>query len=267
MPALLNIAESQPLAIISDTHANLTALEAVLQDISRRGIEQIVMLGDIAGKGPRPTEVLDRLRELEIPCLFGNWDELLIRPLVDNAPPEMPSMTQALAWQRAQVGLERLEWLKTLPSALDIPRKSGLVRLVHASSHGVWTRVRENDPLENFYGLFDATEFIGLDAPTPMAVGYGDIHTVLLRHLRSFPEMNPQLRGRMIFNVGSVGNPLDSNQPSYGVLHGSSQLEVSFIRVPYEIEDECLAAIESEMPQLAEYLEEIRTGLYRPRGI
>jgi protein phosphatase len=267
VPAILELAEAQPLAIISDTHANLTALEAVLLDIKDRGIRQIVMLGDVAGKGPRPAEVLDRLRDLEIPCLFGNWDELLIRHLMPDAPPEMPSMTQALTWQRAQVGLERLEWLKTLPSALDVPRKSGLVRLVHASSHGVWTRVRENDPLEHFYGLFDATEFVGLDAPIPIAVGYGDIHTVLVRHLRSFPEQNPQLRGRMVFNVGSVGNPLDSNQPSYAVLHGSNQLELSFIRVPYDIELECLAAINSQMPQLEEYLEETRTGLYRPRGI
>ncbi len=267
MPVFLDIAESQPLAIISDTHANLTALEAVLLDISKRGIQQIVMLGDVAGKGPRPAEVLDRLRELEIPCLFGNWDELLIRPIMNNAPPEMPSMTQALEWQRTEVGLERLEWLKSLPNALDVPRKSGMVRLVHASSHGVWTRVRENDPLENFYRLFDATEFVGLDAPLPIAVGYGDIHTVLVRHLRSFPEMNPNLRGRMVFNVGSVGNPLDSNLPSYGVLHGSSQLEVSFVRVLYDYQAECEVARFSQMPQLEEYIEETRTGLYRPRGI
>jgi protein phosphatase len=267
VPAILELEESQPLAIISDTHANFTALEAVLEDIKKRQIKHIVMLGDVAGKGPRPAEVLDRLRESNIPCLFGNWDELLIRSLEANAPTEMPSMTQALTWQRNQVGIERLEWLKALPKALDVPRKSGLVRLVHASSHGVWTRVRENDPLENFYGLFDATEFIGIDAPTPMAVGYGDIHTVLVRHLRSFPELNPHLRGRLVFNVGSVGNPLDSNQPSYAVLHGSSQLEVTFIRVAYDVQLECQAAITSQMPQLQEYLEETQTGMYRPRGI
>ncbi len=267
MPAILEVSKSQPLAIISDTHANLTALEAVLADIAQRGLKQMVMLGDVAGKGPRPAQVLDRLRDLEIPCLFGNWDELLVRPLQPDALPEMPSMTQSLAWQRDQIGLERLEWLQCLPYALDVQRHAGLVRLVHASSHGVWTRVRENDPLTSFYGLFDATQKVGLDAPTPIAVGYGDIHTTLLRHLRSFPEMNPSLRGRMVFNVGSVGNPLDSNQSSYAVLHGSSQLEVSFIRVAYDNELECRVAMRSGMPQLEEYLEETRTGMYRPRGV
>ncbi len=252
--------------MISDTHANLTALEAVLSDISSKGLNQIVMLGDVAGKGPRPAEVLDRLRELEIPCLFGNWDELLIRSLLPNAAPEMPSMTEALEWQRGHLGPERLQWLQSLPYALDVPRRAGLVRLVHASSKGVWTRVRENDPLENFYGLFDKSPEVGLDAPTPLAVGYGDIHTTLLRHLRSFPEINPELRGRMVFNVGSVGNPLDCNLASYAVLHPSSQLEVSFVRVAYDVETECRAAVYSEMPQLEEYLEETRTGFYHPRG-
>jgi diadenosine tetraphosphatase ApaH/serine/threonine PP2A family protein phosphatase len=185
---------------------------------------------------------------------------------VQGSPPEMPSMTQALEWQRVALGQERLEWLTTLPFALDVPRKSGLVRLLHASSHGVWTRVRENDPLENFYGLFAATPAVGLDAPCPVAVGYGDIHTVLVRHLRSFPEINPNLRGRMVFNVGSVGNPLDSNQPSYAVLHGSDNLEVGFVRVGYDVEAECLAAQTAQMPQLEEYLEETQTGMYRPRG-
>ncbi len=267
MPALLEIPESTAVALISDTHANLTALEAVIEDIAKKGLTQIVMLGDIAGKGPRPAEVLDRLRQLEIPCLFGNWDELLIRRLVETSAPEMPSMTEALEWQRAKVGLERLEWLRDLPYALDIPRASGLVRLVHASSKGVWSRVRENDPLENFYELFAATPEVGLDAPTPLAVGYGDIHTVLVRHLRSFPENNPSLRGKMVFNVGSVGNPLDSNVPSYAVLHGSSNLEISFIRVAYDNELECSIAKKSGMPQLEEYLEETRTGMYRPRGL
>lgn len=266
MPDLLELPNNAPLAIMSDTHANLTALKAVLADIDKKGIRHIVMLGDVAGKGPRPAEVLDLLRQRQIPCLFGNWDELLVRPLVPSSPPEMPSMTEALEWQRSRLGQERLEWLTTLPFALDVPRSAGLVRLVHASSLGVWTRVRENDSLEHFYALFAATQAIGLDAPTPLAVGYGDIHTVLVRHLRSFPEMNPELRGRMVFNVGSVGNPLDSNQPSYAVLHGLESLELSFIRVPYDFEAEALAAYTAQMPQLEEYLEETRTGFYRPRG-
>jgi protein phosphatase len=265
-PAILEINPDDPLAIIADTHANITALEAVLNDIERRGVKRVVMLGDVAGKGPSPAETVDALRARNIPCLFGNWDELLIHPLRPESRAELPSMHEALQWQREHLGRERLEWLNNLPYALDVPRPGGLVRLLHASSKGVWTRVRENDPLSSFYELFDATPQVGLDAPTPIAVGYGDIHTVLVRHLRSFPEVNPNVRGAMVFNVGSVGNPLDQPIPSYAILHGTPALEVSFIRVPYDNALECRRAKDSGMPQLEEYLEETATGYYRPRG-
>ena len=265
VPVVLEIPRSQALAVISDTHANITALKAVLADIDRRGVKQVVMLGDVAGKGPSPCETLDALRSRGIPCIFGNWDELLIRSLRTDGKPELPGMRSALEWQRAQLGTERLEWLASLPYALDVPRFGGLVRLLHASSLGVWQRVRENDPLEKFYELFDATQAVGLDAPTPMAVGYGDIHTVLVRHLRSIPEINPAARGALVFNPGSVGNPLDLPVPSYAILHGSSELELSLIRVPYDNDLECERAVKSGMPQLEEYLIETRTGHYRQR--
>lgn len=264
-PAVLEIPTQDAVAIISDTHANITALEAVLGDIDRRGVKHVVMLGDVAGKGPRPAETVDALRARGIPCLFGNWDELLVRPLRSDARPELPGMRAALEWQRQALGAERLEWLNTLPYALDLPRLGGVVRLVHASSRGVWQRVRENDPLERFYELFDATPEVGVDAPLPLAVGYGDIHTVLVRHLRSIPEINPSLRGALVFNPGSVGNPLDVAVPSYAILHGEGALELSLIRVPYDTGLECERAIQSEMPQLEEYLEETRTGHYRQR--
>ena len=265
VPAMLEIPEREAVAVISDTHANITALGAVLSDIDRRGVKYIVMLGDVAGKGPSPLETLDVLRSRSIPCIFGNWDELLIRSLRSDGKPELPGMRAALEWQRAQLGVERLEWLASLPYALDVPRRGGLVRLLHASSLGVWQRVRENDPLEKFYELFDATPSVGLDAPTPIAVGYGDIHTVLVRHLRSIPEINPAARGALVFNPGSVGNPLDLPVPSYAILHGSDALELSLIRVPYDNDLECHLAEKSGMPQLEEYLIETRSGHYRQR--
>jgi protein phosphatase len=59
---------------------------------------------------------------------------------------------------------------------------------------------------------------------------------------------------------------LDIPVPSYGILHGSIGLELTLVRVPYDIELECAAAIKSKMPQLEEYLQETRTGMYFPRG-
>jgi putative phosphoesterase len=68
------------LAVISDVHGNLTALEAVVADIEHRGVDQVVHGGDVALIGARPAEVIDRLAELGWSGIVGNTDELLWRP-------------------------------------------------------------------------------------------------------------------------------------------------------------------------------------------
>ncbi|MCB0291188.1 MAG: metallophosphoesterase, partial [Calditrichaeota bacterium] len=66
------------IALISDIHGNLTALEAVLADIRRRGADRIICLGDLATLGPQPREVIARLRELDCPGIMGNHDAALL---------------------------------------------------------------------------------------------------------------------------------------------------------------------------------------------
>src|SRR5580658_1641122 len=67
-------------AVVSDIHGNLTALEAVIEDIAGRGVDRVAHGGDLVLMGPRPTEVIDRIRELGWPGVVGNTDELLWRP-------------------------------------------------------------------------------------------------------------------------------------------------------------------------------------------
>ena len=67
-------------ALVSDVHGNLTALEAVVADLRRRAPDLVVHGGDLALMGPRPAEVIDRIRELGWPGVVGNTDELLWRP-------------------------------------------------------------------------------------------------------------------------------------------------------------------------------------------
>jgi predicted phosphodiesterase len=63
-------------ALISDIHGNLVSLEAVLADIDREGVDQIVCLGDVAGLGPQPREILARLQALGCICIMGASLEL-----------------------------------------------------------------------------------------------------------------------------------------------------------------------------------------------
>ena len=67
-------------AVVSDIHGNLTALEAVIADCTRRGVTDVVHVGDLALIGARPAQVIDRVRELGWPGVIGNTDELLWQP-------------------------------------------------------------------------------------------------------------------------------------------------------------------------------------------
>ena len=63
------------IAVIADLHANLPALQAVLDDVLALGCETLWCVGDLVGRGPHPGEVIDELRRLEVPVIQGNWDE------------------------------------------------------------------------------------------------------------------------------------------------------------------------------------------------
>ena len=239
-------------AVISDVHGNLTALDAVLADIRGRGIERIWNLGDYVGKGPRGSAVVDRCREACEVNVRGNWDDFL--------PAAAGSDDPALAWWHDELRPEQHDWLRTLPLSHDVVVSGRRLRLFHASATSVHVRVHRSHTREEFDGMFAATDLTG-PGPEPSVVGYGDIHSAYL-------EVND---GRTLFNVGSVGNPLDEPVPSYVVLDGAvddpepGALGLQFVRVPYDVETEIATAAALRMPQLEPYAVELRTAFYRGR--
>ena len=236
------------IALISDIHGNIPALEATLEDIRSRGITRIFCLGDLVGKGPHPDRAVDICRaECEI-TVKGNWDEFI---LVETDLP-------ALRWQRGRLGSERLHYLASLPGTIEFYMSGKKVRLFHASHIGIYHRVRMNDPIDDHLAMFSNTDFTG-DGPEPDVVGYGDIHRA---YLKSY-------QGRMLFNVGSVGNPLDLTQATYAILEGTYEdrgarsFSIQLIRVPYDIELAIRQAEAEQMPDLEPYADELRTAWYR----
>lgn len=238
------------IAVISDVHGNLTALEAVLADIESRGIERIINLGDCAGKGPRGSEVVDRCQEACSINIRGNWDEDLPR-CRDTASEEM-------LWWRDELRQDQRDWLCTLPRSHDLLLSGRGIRLFHASATSPRVRVRANHSPEEFAGMFANTAMTG-EGPEPSVVGYGDIHTTYLKTEGA----------RTLLNVGSVGNPLDEPVPSYVILEGGvdapepAPFGLHVVRVPYDIEAEIGVAEALGMPALMPYAIELRTSVYR----
>ncbi|WP_125772817.1 metallophosphoesterase family protein [Antribacter gilvus] len=240
------------IALISDVHGNLTALEAVLADIAARGIDRILNLGDYVGKGPRGSEVTDRCREVCEVNIRGNWDDFL-PGIPDDAAPEM-------VWWRDELRPDQHEWLRMLPLSHDLLMSGRRIRLFHASAASVHTRVHFHHTPEEFAGMFAATDLTG-PGPEPTIVGYGDIHDVYVE----------VYGGRTLFNVGSVGNPLDEPVPSYVILEGvpdapdPGPFGLQVVRVPYDVDAEVAVAHRLRMPQADVWEVELRTAVYRGR--
>lgn len=236
------------IAIISDIHGNMPALDAVLRDIRERDIRRVFCLGDLVGKGPHSDKAVDICRsECEI-VLRGNWDQEIARH----------HESAVLQWHRQRLGAERLDYLASLPNTLDFWLSGKNVRLFHASQIGVLYRVHAHDPIEKHLAMFENTDFTG-NHFKPDIVGYADIHQAYLRNYR----------GKLLFNAGSVGNPLDEPLASYAIMEGNfgdgnqSRLSVSLVRLPYDIELAIKQARDEEMPELAAYENELRTAVYR----
>lgn len=237
------------IALISDIHGNIPALEATLDDIERRGITRIFCLGDLVGKGPHSERVVDICRARCERIVRGNWDDGLATQVADHP---------TWQWHQARLGPERLAYLAALPNTIDLVLSGRRIRLLHASQHGVYHRVYQDDPDDKLQAMFENTDFTG-HGFEPDVVGYGDIHQA---YRRTFHR-------KELFNVGSVGNPLDMTLACYAILEGSSggavtaPLAISLVRVPYDIERAIREAEEENMPDLAPYAMELRTARYR----
>jgi diadenosine tetraphosphatase ApaH/serine/threonine PP2A family protein phosphatase len=240
------------IALISDVHGNLTALEAVLDDIDARGIGRIFNLGDYVGKGPRGREVVEICRERCEVNILGNWDDFL-------PDPDREFDTEALKWWLGQLDPGQGEWLRALPFCHDFVMSGRQIRLFHASETTVHRRVRFDHDEAEFLGMFTNTEATG-DGPVPTVVGYGDTHD---------PFYEVDLERRTLFNTGSVGNSMGDPTPVYVILEGvldsvdEAPFSIQFVRVPYDVDAEITFAREVGMPELEAYELETRHGIYR----
>jgi len=197
------------IAVVSDVHGNLAALEAVVADLRRAAPDLIVQGGDTAVLGPRPAEVVDRLRELGWPGVAGNTDQMLwdasVRAEQERRAPKLRSWLDVLfgtlgPWAAERLGDERIAWLRGQPAE---HRREG-VRVVHASPEDLWRA-----PLPDV-GDQELADVYGA-AGVRVAV-YGHVHRAFVR----------PMPGLTVANSGSAGLPWDGDpRPSYLLLDGA----------------------------------------------
>ena len=244
------------IALVSDVHGNLTALEAVLADLDDRGITRVFNLGDYVGKGPRGREVVELCRERCEVNILGNWDDVVGDP-VPSGRRRRPG------WWRDELDADQLPWLAGLPFCHDLVMSGRRIRLMHASAETVHRRVRYVRPRRSSSASSPTPPRRSRPSATtevPDTVGYADTHD---------PFYETQLRGRTLFNTGSAGNAMGDATASYCVIEGHldepgpAPWALTFVRVPYDVDAELAVARELGVPDFPGYESELRLGVYR----
>jgi len=220
------------IAVVSDVHGNLTALEAVIADLRTVAPDVVLQGGDLAYGGARPAEVVDRVRALGWAGVCGNTDEMLwaperLRSFAATAPAmkKLFEITEEMRlWTSERLREERIAWLKTMPM---VYRQSELAA-VHASPGDTWRAPGKGATDEDFRKVFR-----NLKAPL---VVYGHIHVPFVREIDDWT----------VVNSGSVSLSYDGDaRASYAVVEDG---KVEIRRVEYDVKAEVQAGRRAGLP-------------------
>ncbi|MFX1518466.1 MAG: metallophosphoesterase family protein [Promethearchaeota archaeon] len=207
------------IAIISDIHSNLEALNAVLRDIGE--VTSIYCVGDLVGYGPDPNKVIEILEALGVKAVMGNHDFATIH----NAPVGFNEFAAAaIYWSNRTISTENMKLLASLPEHLSITYDNLSLHLVHGSPR---------DPLN---------EYITPNIPDELLLQFlrqtkADILIMGHTHLPFYADFKGQGEG-IVLNPGSVGQPRDHDpRASYCIIgYEDEKIDVEIKRVDYDIE-------------------------------
>jgi putative phosphoesterase len=238
------------IAVVSDIHANWTALQAVIDDLAACAPDAVINGGDLVGNGSRPADVIDLVASLGWRGVFGNTDEALWNPLpLRGLAQRMPALKTTLdavsddvAWTRTAVGEARIESLKLLPMQVS----DAGITVLHASATSAWTSPQtaaSDDELRAAYGTLGSR-----------VVVYGHIHTPFVR----------VLDGLTVANSGSVGMPHDGDHRASYLLIDNGEPRIR--RVEYDVEAEVRELESRRHPHAAWISAILRTARYVAPG-
>ncbi len=236
------------IAVFSDIHGNAHALGCCLDDLaSRGGADVVVAAGDLCMDGPRPKQVLKRLRAAGARALRGNTDRMVGAGNLAELDPED---ARSVAWTRAQIGGEWTRWLAELPATVAIGDGEDGLLVCHANPKSddehVWPDACD-DVLERLFG----------DVPQ-RTVAFGHLH---LAYVRAW-------RGRTLVNVASAGLPKDGDAHAhYAILtQRPGGWEVQSRRVRFDVAKVERQLRKSGMPDVAKRIDTLRRHRYPKLG-
>jgi len=208
-------------AILADIHGNIPALEAVVTDIASQGVDEVLVGGDLVGRGPQGSEVIRRVRQLGWPSVRGNHEDYLLTFHCGQVPPDWLEAEEwsASRWMADELADSDVPYLQSLPFSVRSQQLPHL-HLVHASPHsnndgiGPWTSVRH---MQRHLDAIEESVLVCAHTHRPLHQRFAD--------------------GQVV-NVGSVGLPFNGDQRAqYAILEEiAGETEIEFRQVEYDLE-------------------------------
>ena len=215
-------------AIISDVHANLEALDVVLKDVKKRGIDEILFLGDAVGYGPNPNECVELLKRNCKTLLAGNHDWAAIG--LTDIQYFNEYAKAAILWTQEVLTPDSRELIQTLPLTKDLKKEN--VLLVHSTP-------KEPEAWHYLLTLWDAEVSFHYFHHRICMIGHSHLPFVIERvpSGEMITYKNERRLGknqRYIINAGSVGQPRDKDpRACYAILDDDT---LEFVRLEYAVE-------------------------------
>jgi putative phosphoesterase len=216
---------SDAVAVITDVHANLPALEAALARIEQLGIERVFCGGDLVGYGPHPNEVCALIEDRGIPTIYGNYDYAIARDLEDCGCAYVTQHDRELGqrsvdWTLAHTDRRAKDFMRGLPFDLRFEVGEQAIHLVHGSPRKVNEYLFEDKP-DSLYERLAAAEEADV-------LVFGHTHKPWVR----------EHGGVLFVNCGSVGKPKDGDpRGAFAILSPEGrEVGVTIERVSYDAE-------------------------------
>lgn len=254
------------IALFSDIHANLPALEAFFADVEKRNADVMYCLGDLVGYNVWPNEVINEIRKRKIPTIAGNYDFGIGRSGDDcgcayKTDQDKANGAVSISFTNRIVKDEERNYLRNLPAHIKVEFQLNNDRLNLLLVHGSPRKINEY-----LYEDRDDKSLLRImqDAGTDIMC-FGHTHKPYHRILKTGEETKAHYRHAI--NIGSIGKPKDNNSMGCYVLvtindksgiADPESIKVEFIRFEYDVEKAARAVEESELPD--EYADMLRKG-------
>ncbi len=243
------------IALISDIHANLPALEAVLEDIDRRRPDAVYCLGDLVGYATWPNEVVGEIWKRRIPTIAGNYDDGVGLTSDDcgcayKTDDDRRRGDESIAFTNEVIGDDERAFLRRLPRHIELTFQAGRrqgaeplkVLLVHGSPRRINEYLFEDRPDASFLRMMRTEECD--------VMCFGHTHQPFHRQIE---DEESRFGIRHAINTGSVGKPKDGDpRAGYVMLEidpeSAEPVRSETIRVSYDIERAARAVEESPLP-------------------